>query len=88
MAPGCDERARWRPEPRPGDMFGDRLLSEAANREKGALTADAGGGEARIAFPIDDRRAFPMMPAFCLGRPEFIDGREYLVFNLRSGEGY
>jgi hypothetical protein len=38
-----------------------------------------------IAAEVADDKPFALMPIFCLGTPETIDGAEYLVFKVENG---
>jgi hypothetical protein len=38
-----------------------------------------------LAVPLDAGEPFPLLPVFCFGEPERIDGRDYLVFKLNNG---
>ncbi|MDR2664827.1 MAG: hypothetical protein LBC21_00930 [Oscillospiraceae bacterium] len=77
-------RLPWRAEKAPEALFSDRALADAARGICGALRAEADGC-VMLALPIDDTSPIPLMAAFCLGEPWFIDGAEYLVFTVRSG---
>jgi hypothetical protein len=42
-------------------------------------------GAVYIAAEVADDKPFALMPIFCLGTPETIDGAEYLVFKVENG---
>jgi hypothetical protein len=72
----------WRACPDPRALFRDGdLISEEI---RGALRR-ADGEATRLAVPLSPEEPFPMMPVFCFGEPEEIEGRGYVVFKIKNG---
>jgi len=59
---------------------------------KSAVTSECSGCFARkedgivyLSVPLREDEEFPMMPVFCLGEPETVNGEVYLVFKIIDG---
>ena len=64
------------------------LFAQADGYTEGALTgalARTEGDVTYLAVPLRAGEPFPLMPIFCFGEPEQIDGADYLVFKLKDG---
>ncbi|MDR0904911.1 MAG: hypothetical protein LBN00_01840 [Oscillospiraceae bacterium] len=64
------------------------LFAEPSGYCDGELTgalARREGGITYLAVPLDAGEPFPLIPVFCFGEPERIDGRDFLVFKLNNG---
>ena len=75
----------WRIERDPGQLFADPELTEACQNVIEALVREAEGIK-YLAIPIGRNIPFPMMPIFCFGESEEIDGRAYIVFKIKDGQ--
>jgi len=75
----------WKEVPEPSGLFSDVDLKVACRGAKGVMALRE-GDVTKAAFPIRSDAPFALMPAFCLGKPMKIDGRDYLVFSIRDGE--
>lgn len=71
----------WRWERRPARCFRDGVLREAAQSWGPMLRRREEDGFL-LAAPFDPERPFPMVPIFCLGRLERVEGRPYIVFSF------
>lgn len=76
----CD----WREMQSPSSLFSDPELRVICAGITGALYREESGA-GFLAVPVSDDRPFPLMPVFCCGEPESIDGREYVVFKILGG---
>ena len=76
--------ADWHPINDPAVLFHDSDIANACKNARGALIRSA-GDTTFLAIPATDDEPFPMMPVFCLGEPETIEGREYIIFSAKNG---
>jgi hypothetical protein len=77
-------RGFWAPIGDPAILFRDNDAELITGEVTGALTRND-GDIMLLAIPISQDTPFPMMPVFCFGDPEVIDGREYVVFKIKNG---
>lgn len=80
LPPGSD----WSVVEDPAGQFSDPDLKAACKGAQGVLIHDQ-AEYAELAFPVVNGMPFSLMPAFCLGVPRTIEGREYLIFNIKDG---
>ncbi|MDR0862425.1 MAG: hypothetical protein LBN30_06605 [Oscillospiraceae bacterium] len=73
----------WRAEPNARTLFqtGDAVISGEPRGALSRMDEDA----TYLAVPMPNDEPFPMMPVFCFGSAESIDGREYVVFKIKNG---
>ncbi len=83
---GADARAPhvWRPLKEPERILRDADLI-ACCRKYGGVCWRRAGDKTYIGAPFGEDRPFPLMPAFCFGRPETVNGCMWLVFEIRDG---
>ena len=63
-------------------LFDDLILARSV--EKTALWRKEPVGFS-LAFPWDSQVPFPMVPVFCFGRVEKMEGKPWLIFSFRDG---
>lgn len=59
--------------------FTDSVLQESNRLSGTALLGDWSLGT-KLAYPYSPQRPFPLTPLFCLGKPERIEGKRYIIF--------
>ena len=69
----------WRQEPHPERRLSDPVLIRTARQWGGMLLREEAGGF-RLAAPWRTACPFPMVPLFCLGQVEQIEGKSHVVF--------
>ena len=74
----------WHAIQNPSVLFSGPDIINSCKNAQGALVKTASGATL-LAIPVSDDVPFPMMPVFCLGTPEKIDGRDYLMFTVKNG---
>ena len=74
----------WSPIKDPSVLFSDPDIATACKSARGTLVKTADSATL-LAVPVKNDEPFPMMPVFCFGEPETIDGGEYLIFNIKNG---
>ena len=74
----------WRSISNPWTLFDDADIADACRGVQGALTVER-DGFVLLAVPVGADEPFPMMPIFCFGEPEMIEGRGYVVFKTQNG---
>ncbi|MGE4485574.1 MAG: hypothetical protein AB7C97_10745 [Oscillospiraceae bacterium] len=79
------ESPLWLPAYDAASLFSDADIASACRDVTGALTMEDGNSQL-IAIPIILGAPFPLMPVFCFGRSEIIDGNNYVVFRVRNGK--
>ena len=77
--------AKWTPHPTPGILFTDPDLVAAGTEVTGAMTRPCGDDCIALAVPFEGGKPFPLLPIFCHGQNEEIDGKAYLTFRIRNG---
>lgn len=75
----------WRPEPAAHELFRDTDIADVCRGLKGALRKEQ-GGKTLLAVPCRGDEPFPMMPVFCFGSCEMIEGEQYVVFGITDGK--
>ena len=75
----------WECEYEPWGMFDDDDIKNACRGISGALRRRRGDLDC-LAVPVSPYEPFPIMPVFCFGEIEEINGRQYVVFNVKSGK--
>lgn len=83
-APAVQDDAGWTAVFNPGVLFADAQLKTAAGGIAGAISRQK-GKILELAIPFEVGKPFPLMPIFCLGRWDEIDGITYLIFSLEDG---
>lgn len=78
-----DNHELWQLRKDPSALFSDPDLAEISMKIAGALTR-VGDDLTFLAVPVSQNKPFPMMPIFCFGNLEFIDGESYLIFKIRD----
>ena len=79
------EEAEWVDDYEPWLLFEDEELKSACLGLKGALKQNCFDCT-KLAVPVSTSEPFPMMPVFCFGEAQFINGRQYVVFVLKNGQ--
>lgn len=79
-----DSERSWRLIEDPSALFSDPDLKEVSKNIAGALIRED-GKTFHLAVPVSPNKPFPMMPVFCFGSLEIIDGESYIVFMIRNG---
>jgi len=74
----------WVPVEDPSVIFTDADIADACRNSKGALMMEVDGFTI-LAIPMTPGEPFPMMPVFCFGESDKIDGREYIIFKVKNG---
>lgn len=77
--------ADWHDEYEPWKLFSDEALCSACITLRGALRKTVDDCD-YLAVPVSPSEPFPMMPVFCFGTSELINGRQYVVFTAKNGE--
>lgn len=67
------------------DLFADPLLKSASSGITGAFIKED-GKHTYLAIPFESGAPFPLMPVFCKGTPEQINGKTYLLFQIAQGQ--
>ncbi len=75
----------WRPEQAAHELFRDTDIADVCRGLKGALRKEQ-GGKTLLAVPCRGDEPFPMMPVFCFGSCEMIEGEPYVVFGITDGK--
>ena len=75
----------WQPELRPEELVKDPELRQLLCKAEQAISL-AEGERIWLGVPLEVGKPFPLMPIFCLGRWEKINGKNYMVFQIRDGE--
>ena len=75
----------WQTCANPSEIFTDEDISHACRNVQGSLTRRQ---EDIMLFAVPLRRdaPFPMMPVFCFGQWEKINGEEYVIFKVKNGQ--
>lgn len=73
----------WRWEHRPGRLFSDPVLAEAATGWGPMLWREDEGGF-QLAAPLDPLRPFPLTPIFCFAAAVAIEGRTHAMFSFTA----
>lgn len=73
----------WQLRKDPSALFSDPDLAENSMNIAGAMTRME-DNLTFLAVPVSPNKPFPMMPIFCFGNLEFIDGESYLIFKIRD----
>jgi hypothetical protein len=81
--PETDSR-NWQTILKPAKLFADIELARMCENVHDALFCDT-GVVVYLAVPNCPDRPFPLMPVFCFGTPEVINGKNYIVFSLKNG---
>lgn len=76
----------WQPEPEPQRFFSDPLLASRWSGIKNVLTKKEKNG-ILLAVEFKENEPFALLPMFCLGKPDIINGKKSLVFRINSA-GY
>ena len=79
------EAANWLPAYDAASLFSDADIASACRDVTGALTKESRDSRL-LAIPILLDAPFPLMPVFCFGWSEKIDGKDYVVFRVRDGK--
>jgi len=77
--------APWTAHPDPGLLFLDPDLIAACANISGAMTRPCGNDCIALAVPFESGKPFPLMPVFCFGKAEEVNGRSHLVFQIKNG---
>jgi len=80
-----DDIHPWTAHPDPGLLFLDPDLIQACAHISGAMTRPCGNDCIALAVPFESGKPFPLMPVFCFGKAEEVDGRSHLVFQIKNG---
>lgn len=83
--PEKNDDGEWRCEYEPWNMFTDDDIKNACRGISGALRRRRGDID-ELAVPVSPYEPFPMIPVFCFGEIEEINGRQYVVFTVKSGK--
>jgi len=75
----------WRHEVSPYRYFDDDVIENSLKNVKNALVSE-NDGTIRLAIPVSGSEPFPAMPIFCFGTFTEINGKSYMVFNLKGGK--
>ncbi len=78
------KESKWSELPEPGAYFSDPDLKASCKGARGVLISKE-GELAQLAFPLRKGVPFALMPAFCMGSPAVIDGKNYLIFKIKNG---
>ena len=79
------EEAEWIADYEPWLLFEDEDLKSACFALKGALKQSCFDCT-KLAVPVSSSEPFPMMPVFCFGEAQIINGRQYVVFVIKNGQ--
>jgi hypothetical protein len=80
-----DNAELWQQCHDPADIFDDEEIAHSCRNVTGALIRRE-GDELLFAVPIRGDAPFPMMPVFCFGEFQHINGGQYVVFKVKNGK--
>lgn len=67
-----------------GLIFQDEILAESCKNVRGALRMETEDG-ILLAIPAERDEPFPLMPIFCFGMWDQINGKNYIIFKIKDG---
>ena len=76
----------WQPEPEPQRLFSDPLLANRWAGIKNVFTKKE-KNSTLLAVEFKENEPFALLPMFCLGKPDIINGKKSLIFRINSA-GY
>lgn len=81
----ADNMKEWQKISDISQLFTDDEFAGVSGEPVSALFRDD-GEEQYIAISASPDEPFPLMPVFCFGEQESINGREYIVFKIKNGK--